>query len=217
MDINCDDGWSVTGVVDSATDVFTPAADADPSDFGELPDDLDDENLGSAAIGGTPSGRTACLSPGEAERNSAVLTSANTIWGLSQASAPGNPWNQVEYGAWLFRRADGSIYAGQPIRGVLDAVCMVMGPNGGANVGPGQCVGSPPAGAIGEIHTHPTDGEMSGGDVNNGNGRHMVMEVVTSTQILYYNPNAGIYKEFVRKTSATRTSGVNGDGTAACE
>lgn len=91
------------------------------------------------------------------------------------------------------------------------------GPKRRRERGPGSVRREPAGRGDREIHTHPTDGDMSGGDVNNGNGRHMVMEVVTSTQILYYNPNAGIYKEFVRKTAATRTSGVNGDGTAACE
>ena len=218
LDINCGNGWSVTGVVDSATDAFTPAADADPNDFAELPDDLDDdENLASTAIGCTATGRTACLAPGEATNDPAVRAATDGVYNLSVASAPNSPWNQVEYGVWLFRRADGSIYAGQPIRGVLDHICMVMGPTGGANVGPGQCVGNPPPGAIGEIHSHPTDGNMTPGDQWNGVNRHMVMEVVTPTRIIYYNGNTRQQIEVLRKTASTDGSGVNGDGTAACE
>lgn len=61
---------------------------------------------------------------------------------LARAAGPG-----IEYGAWIFRRRDGSLFIGPAIRGVVGQV-PAMDSRNPANI---------PARAVGSIHVHPSD------------------------------------------------------------
>lgn len=66
---------------------------------------------------------------------------------LAQAAGPG-----IEYGAWIFRRRDGTRYVGPPIRGVGGQV-PAMDSRNPANI---------PPRAVGSILVHPSDCGLQG-------------------------------------------------------